>query len=66
MQIRSPGGLSFIPSHIIAIEAHSEPADPRLVLHFYGGTKVTIRFYRNVNGTPPDVYAMKQAIEKAM
>jgi len=63
MQIKSPGGLSFNPQHISAIEAYGEE-EPRLVMRFVGGGSTTVLFHRNVDGGPPDVYGLARRIRE--
>src|SRR5262245_45270984 len=61
MQIQSPGGLSFDPKDVSAVESRGG-TDPRLRLLFRNGGEVSILFYRNVDGGPPDVYGMARRI----
>lgn len=61
MQIASPGGLSFDPDEIVALETYSSPF-PRLVVHFRFGS-VVVTFHRNVDGGPPDISELKKNIE---
>jgi len=63
-QIKSPGGVSFDPSQLVAVVATETYGEGLLELHTPGGV-IKFEFYRNVGGGPADVYAIHRAIVEA-
>lgn len=64
MQISSPGGVTIDRDKIAGMESYCYPEDPRLVILYAGGAQTTVRFHRNVNGGPADVYGLAANIRE--
>lgn len=66
-QMSSPGGLSFEPRHVAAVEAseNSHNGNPEVIIKYVGGQKSVLKFHRNIDGGSAKVYAIKQNIEEA-
>ena len=61
-QIEKPGGFSFRPKDVTAVEVNGRNSPGGIMLHF-GTSSVLVEFYYNVDGGPAEIYAIAAAIK---